>query len=406
MRRILYLTDQPFDQRNFDRFGVQAWLDRGWQVLVWDVTPLGHPRVWKEYVRLGGQLKEFAGYVAILSKVQLRQAFATLQGIGHFIDFTGDYAFVTRVKRRLVRMGIVRVSCSTGSIPLPGDGTRRRLGQKLGKAIAAGPLRTLRLLRGSITQGLAAAHIRPGVMVVSGTQSAPGGGSGPGVELVAAHNLDYDTYLNIRGAATRPARPYAVFVDQDYCFHLEYIYQDVSAVTPAKYFPAMCHALRTIARALDLDVRVAAHPRAAYQHRPDYFEGIPLEHGRTAELIRDCAVVVCHDSTAIQLAVLFHKPVIFLTTDELDSVFIDTSLKRESIARFASELGKSVINVDRDLEEVNWVQETSVDRRKYAEYRNKYIKIDGSPEMPYWQIVIDHFEKQPQRLSSAAASVV
>ncbi len=406
MRSILYLTDQPFDQRNFDRFGVQTWMDRGWQVQVWDVTPLAHPRVWEEHLRLGGQLKEFAGYVLLSSKAEMRRALPTLRGFERFIDFAGDGTFSGRLKRRLVRMGLVRVSCSIGSIPEPGDGVQRGLWQKLGKAFAAGPLRSARLLSSSISRSMAAAHMRPGVMVVSGTKSTPAGGA-PGVELVAAHNLDYDTYLSIRGSASQPARPYAVFVDQDYCFHLEYIYQGVPAVvSPANYFPAVCRALRSIAGALDLDVRVAAHPRAAYQHRPDYFEGIPLEHGRTAELIRDCAVVVCHDSTAIQLAVLFQKPVIFVTTDELDSLFIDTSRKSESIARFAVALGKSVINVDRDLREVDWLRETVVDSVKYTEYRNRYIKIDGSPEMPYWQIVIDHFEKQPQGVSAAAASLV
>jgi len=140
-------------------------------------------------------------------------------------------------------------------------------------------------------------------------------------------------------------------------------------------------------------VRVAAHPRAAYVSRnQDYFEGIPIEVGRTAELIRGCKAVVCHDSTAIQFAVLFARPVIFVTTDELDRLFLDASFKSESIAAFAAELGKSVINLDRDLEDVDWRRELNIDERRYADYRNRYIKIDGSPEIPYWNIVIRHLE--------------
>jgi hypothetical protein len=99
-------------------------------------------------------------------------------------------------------------------------------------------------------------------------------------------------------------------------------------------------------------------------------------------------VVVCHDSTAIQFGVLFGKPLIFVTTDELLLAY-----EGRSIAKVASELGKSPINLDRaDLQDVDWQSELEVDGAKYARYRSKYIKADGSPEAPLWDIVIDHVE--------------
>jgi len=98
--------------------------------------------------------------------------------------------------------------------------------------------------------------------------------------------------------------------------------------------------------------------------------------------------VVCHDSTAIQLAVLFGKPLIFLTTGELAASF-----EGQSIVAFASEFGKSAINVERDLHNVDWKKELDIDLEKYAEYKKKYIKTDGSPELPFWEIVADHIEE-------------
>jgi len=69
------------------------------------------------------------------------------------------------------------------------------------------------------------------------------------------------------------------------------------------------------------------------------------------------------------------------------------SYEGRSIAKVASEFGKSPVNLDRpDLRTVDWRKEVSVDPRKYADYRNKYVKTDGSPEMPLWDIVIDHIE--------------
>ena len=37
--------------------------------------------------------------------------------------------------------------------------------------------------------------------------------------------------------------------------------------------------------------------------------------------------------------------------------------------------------------------ELKVDLEKYASYRSKYIKAEGSPESPLWTIVIDHVER-------------
>ena len=99
-------------------------------------------------------------------------------------------------------------------------------------------------------------------------------------------------------------------------------------------------------------------------------------------------MVVCHDSTAVQFAVLFGKPAIFVTTDELKITY-----EGSSIATMAAELGKSPINLDRgDLQAMDWPMELDIDAGKYSEYRRKYIKTDGSPEMPLWEIVIDHVE--------------
>ena len=141
-------------------------------------------------------------------------------------------------------------------------------------------------------------------------------------------------------------------------------------------------------RVLAADPKIAGYPRSLNQE--NYFDGIPVEYGRTAEMIKNCKAVVSHDSTAIQFAVLFERPVVFVTTDQLNSTYFDCSFKRDSIARFAAELGKTVINLDHDLDLVDWADALSVDTKKYAAYRNNYIKIDGGTEKPSWEIVIDY----------------
>ena len=387
MNKVVYLIDQPLDERNYDRFGVQAWLDRGWNVEVWDLTPWANPQMWRDFTDYGRQPHRFGGYFAITRARDLARRLRASVPIRYFIDLTSDGYHSLRAKLALVRRGAQRVTCALGAIPAPQRAHNGRLVGNLRRAIALGPRGALEALRNRIYSRAAATLAAPGVTVVAGSTSAQP--AGPGRTIIRAHNFDYDIYLKVARARAPADGGFAVFIDQDYCFHPEFTCKESSTViTPARYFPTICNGLKTIAAALALPMRVAAHPRATYRQRNvNYFEDLALEYGRTAELIRDCSVVVCHDSTAIQFAVLFAKPLIFVTTDELIPCY-----EGRSIVTVAAELGKSPVNLDGDLSAVDWRGQLRVDTARYARYRSRYIKTDGSLEAPAWEIVIDHIE--------------
>lgn len=389
MSKIVYLTGQPLDEWNYDRFGIQAWIDRGWGVEVWDLTPLAYPRVWQNYIESGRKFKDFEGYFPITSKSQLERRYSRLEKIRYFIDLTEDDYYPIRVKMRLIRMGAKRVICAIGSIPEPDDGQKCGFVHKLRKAIAKGPIKSCKWLINAFVRKVVAPFTKPGLVVASGEKSIRS--AGVDHEILKAHNLDYDIFLKLTESISISAGEYAIFIDQDLCFHSDYIYQDVSPyVTPEKYFPAICSGMRKISDVLGGDMLIAAHSRASYRQKGmDYFEGIPVEYGKTAELISNCKFVVCHFSTAIQFAVLFKKPIVFVTTGELM-----VPPAGEYIAKFAAVLGKSAINLDGDLDSMDWQKELCIDSQKYAEYKNEYIKTDGSPEIPLWDIVINHIQRR------------
>lgn len=390
MSTVVYLIDQPLDQRNYDRFGIQTWLDRGWTVKVWDLTPLSQPSTWQGYVESRRGLKEFPGYSLIASASQLQRTFAQSADIDYYVDFCGDSYHGVCTKLHLSHRGAVRIICAVGSIPEAGVGTTSGLASKIRTAITEGPVRSFKWLTRVCLNRIVARWAAPGLVVVSGANSMSLFSRWSDRETLRAHNLDYDIYLRLRTSVMHRA-PYAVFLDQGLSFHPDYAYDDIPVyVTPGRYFPALCRGLRKISGTLGVDLRVAAHPRSNYpQAGSDCFEGISIDYGVTPELIRDCHVVVGHYSAAIQLAVLFGKPIIFLTTDELMRSPIGPL-----IVKFAAELGKTVINLDSDLDAVNWRIELSIDAQKYAEYNHRYIKMNGSPDVPHWDIVIDHISRK------------
>jgi len=398
MRKTVYLIEQPLDARNYQRFGIQAWIDRNWTVEVWDLTPWAHPAVWEHFTEGAQKPQKFAGYFPVASKGEFARMLSKSEKIDYFIDLTGENYHALRAKLFLKRSGAVRVVCASGSIPLPERNGYKGLLSKFAQLVARGPSGFFRWLTNAFCLTVIAPHITSDLGVVAGQKSIDSAKKCH--QIIRAHNFDYDIYLQLAQETRRAGGDYLVFIDQDRCFHVEYIYQrSSSTVTPEKYFPVICSGLKRISEALRMEVRIAGHPRATHQKSSaDYFKGFPVEYGRTAELIRDCKVVVGHDSTALQFAVLFAKPIIFVTTDELTRSSYEGGL----IANMAAELGKKPINLDGDLSSVDWRAQLDVDTVRYALYRSRFIKTDGSPELPLWQIVINHIERARSRLQEQA----
>ena len=393
MKKIIYLTDQPFDERNYDRFGIQAWLDRNWTVEVWDLTPWAQPRMWQDFTAYGREPRYFSGYFAIKSARELSARQRRCGPVRYFVDLTGDTYHSLRSRLPLTRSGADRITCALGALPVPDAARNGGIAGKWLRLRSVGPKGVLAALRDTALTKAAAALAAPGLVVVAGRASAQRVADQR--TIIRAHNFDYDIYLKLAPSQPASGEAYAVFVDQDYCFHPEFTCKEsATAITPARYFPTVCNGLRSLSAGLGMQMRIAAHPRATYRQRGvNYFEGFAVEYGRTAELIRDCAAVVCHDSTAIQFAVLFEKPVIFVTTDELAACY-----EGKSISKVAAELGKVPINLDGELGAVDWRGQLRTDAGKYAQYRSQYIKSDGSPELPIWDIVIDRVESALKRL--------
>jgi hypothetical protein len=356
-------------------------------VQVWDLTPLARPLAWEKHLAAGRTVKTFDGYHLIESPRQLRRKCATIGKVDCYVDFTADHPSLFRAKWRLARSGATRAVCRLGSIPEPSDDAPPRIMTKVERAWRGGPIRFII----NVLRRLVAPLIRPGLVIVSGAKETRTAiASGYGQAILQAHNFDYDVCLRHAEATTLATDGFAVFLDQDLCFHPDFVAEMVAAVvTPQRYFPTLCRGLRLMSGRLGVGVRVAAHPRSTYGKAPiDYFEGISIEYGNTVRLIARSAFVVCHSSAAIQFAVLFEKPIVFVTTAELAS-----SAWGKHVEKFASVLGKSVINLDGDLDAIDWHRELRVDRQRYLAYAREYIKAEGSPDVPLWDLVIDHFEQ-------------
>ena len=202
------------------------------------------------------------------------------------------------------------------------------------------------------------------------------------------HALDYDLFLNERMSNAKSMNSkYAVFLDECAPFHPDYVHlKRTPYVTPDVYFNLLNNFFDHLEKKHNIEVIVAAHPRSQYEKYAPYFGDRQVIKGQTIKLVRDAFFVILHASTAINYSVLFEKPAVFITTNEFK-----TSFGGPWIDAIASELDKKVHNLDETIE-IDMNSELLVDRELYKTYKNNYIKMDDTPELPFWQVVADELK--------------
>ena len=203
---------------------------------------------------------------------------------------------------------------------------------------------------------------------------------------IRAHNWDFDFILNDEKPEDLSDN-HVLFLDEDACYHSDYITLGISPfASPKNYFPTMNRGLNKIATAFNSNVIVAAHPRSDYKNRPDTFQ-FPILKGCTYDLIKNAKLLVSHGSTSLQLAVLFRKPILLVTTDE-----IENSWGSGICAAFGLELEKSLINFDHLTTSPDLLSCSVVDDKLYDAYIENYIKQNNTPMKSVWEIVADELE--------------
>lgn len=119
-------------------------------------------------------------------------------------------------------------------------------------------------------------------------------------------------------------------------------------------------------------------------------------------MVRDARFVLAHFSTSLSFAVAWRKPVIVLTTDELNDNRRTEYDYCNYIRRIAAALGVEPVNISRPPDEQSMAT-IQVNEVKYREYQNNYIKIEGSEALPLWQTVANrikqHFATAPAEMA-------
>lgn len=191
-----------------------------------------------------------------------------------------------------------------------------------------------------------------------------------------------------------------VFIDQYLPFHPDRLYHESdNQLAPYTYYSSLCNFFEIVEKNMRTRIIIAAHPKSDYDSKPDYFCGRDIIKGNTANLIKESSFVIAHASTSINFALLYFKPLIFITTDGIQKQNTGKNIMGLYISAVAASLDKTPINIDR-ITTFDWDKETQYNEEAYIRYINLYIKKLGSPDKPMWDIFYSYINGDEYRSGS------
>ena len=382
IKKVVYIVESFFSKRDYERYGLDLIKENGLQAQVWDFTPFLYPKLHAE-VKIKDPVA-FEGLKVFSSRKDALNAISRLDKDAFIVNCLFYDARTVSIFRAISKTGLRYGMFVANAIP------PARMRSGLGDVLKRLRRITFKKIRNRIFFSVPfyLRGIRPATFLLTGGKRSKSVFTYYPIDktthTVWMHALDYDIYLNLKAADAGTGQKTGVFLDEDVCFHPEYIQRAEAPYSTAdEYFKLLRGLFDSLERRHGIKIVIAAHPRSRYEDYGDFFGGRAVIKWNTAELVKRSLFVMAHSSTSVNFAALFKKPVVFVTTDDLNR-----SPQGTLINVMASYFNKTPINLNSGID-IDLDRELKLDENAYARYKEDYIKVPSSPDKPAWQIFVD-----------------
>lgn len=381
---VIFFTEFPFTGRDVLRFGLDILKKNGFHVGVWDISRYILRDAAEKVAAAGEPSWEPVSYyateeeiLAALSRVDRHALLIML------VDYNLDTLSLYRaISRNDLRFAVLYLNAFPA--PLESYSFLTRVKNFLASLPSADKRQALRTLWNELLRAWYPLFgVRPAsVCILGGTKALDFRNKPISSRTVKVwlHSLDYDNYLVEKSRPSRLNRQQWVYIetysrsdpDQFFCPH------DRAFRPDDAFFEQLRDTFTSLEETFGVRIVVVEHPKKLHDDTLSY-GGRQCFRGNTAEVIRSSAAVLSHDSTAINYAVLFEKPLLFLTSRAIAAT--DNGRKVEALAHI---FGKEPLFIDEDRITVP-DSAIAVDVDLYQRYITEYI-TKNREELPAWEI--------------------
>jgi hypothetical protein len=382
--KIIFIVHETFSKRDYERYKIQLLEKKGYVLEIWDICTLFKKNYVNNYtpsdVYTGKKLFSFFELFQLKSALDdLTSTEIVVCRIPYIFEYRVIFQYLSKKK---IHYGFILLN----HIPSVKEQNKKTFRLKqLFSDISVGKIANF-IFRKFDPKYFNIAM--PSFLIVGGKKSI--GHTkypiGPNTKFIWAHAFDYDIFLeNKKLNDEKNNKPYAVFLDEGVVNHPDFLHSNrESDATAEDYFPSINKFFENFEKKFNVVVKIAAHPRVDYGELPLIFTNRIEKEKSTIELIKNAKIIFAHASTAISWAVLYKKPIVFITSHVLNNRF------QNLISTFSKELKTKLVDMNNNnlLSSLRMYQ--FIDETSYKRYIELYIKTKGSQEKNTWEIFAEY----------------
>ena len=198
-------------------------------------------------------------------------------------------------------------------------------------------------------------------------------------KIVQAHNLDFDNFLKIKNKKNN-SKNLIVYIDQDIENSIDFKMDGIEFYNVQKFNKTILRFLSSYGS----KVVIAGNNRRKIKKN---IFGIKTIYNKTDQLIKNSKLVIGHNSTALQYAILFKKPIILLSTKEIQ--LIPTMHKNILTLR-------KLLNCEYYFLKDNLIKKKKINykfnKKLYSKYINNYITENPNNKRKFFDLILNSLD--------------
>ncbi len=194
------------------------------------------------------------------------------------------------------------------------------------------------------------------------------------VDIIPISTIDYSKILIKKKKKMKSInyqKNYAVYIsDRDYMTPPEEAFYDKSIKSRLSlngWHIPLVKFFDYLEKKLNLKIIIAAHPKSIKSNTIKMFKPRKVIFGKTYKLIENCKFVISLRSSALNFAVIYKKPIIFLSAKEL------TNSENLSIQSIANHFNKIPININNNLDKIEIKKYLNFNSKNFNNFKSDYI---------------------------------
>lgn len=372
---IAILLGAPFTEQNYERTGIPYLKDK-FNVVVLDCN---------YWLRSGFSELKFSEYdypylIKISSAKEFIEAISQMKP-NYALDFIGLGSYTRFIQDTLKVNGVKFVVQMTGALPVPSK-KNRILG-----LINHPQNLILKLMEKLVMLRKEKEPLPPDISLLAGAKTLDSWTT-QSKNILWIASRDYYSYkkINLKSKEKNllALGGYILFIDDAITMASDFKLMGISPpMKPDVYYNLLLQAFNKIENVVGLRVVIAAHPSTKSLNKYESFFGERNVYvGMTPELCCHSSLVLSHTSTALSYAILWYKPIITLTSKELDWSFM-----RGAIREWNIQLSCPLLFMEASQKQYTDAYEKSknIDFNQYKLYIKNYIKTPEVLEEEPWE---------------------